>query len=256
MKFITSFFYVFVFVFQSQANPTTNSTIQNSGAPIKPVIIDTVLAIDLPSDYFQDDDNEDDIRSLYWFAYDDDDVTYMVHKAWSDEALCIRNSMELQEFYKITIGEWMDLSPGMSVKGNEQFQKLGVQMAAFTFEDQDEETGEKMISDFRMIQIKEELYQVGIIQPSKTLDRSKNEAFFNSIRINDKFLGANQFPGCENVNVTYQNESDAYKAGYESGTFILGVLCTIIPLGLIILVIVLIVRHNKKKKQREWEKYN
>ncbi len=223
-------------------------------AIFQPQVIDSVLTIDFPTDQEIDADTEDGIRSFYWYGYDlKNDRTYMIHKAYAADEDCINNLTQLKDFYRNTTDEWATYTDDIKVLGDKQFERYGLLISSFTYTDNDIDTGERIINDFRLIQVHEELYQIGIIQPLATLNKSENDAFFNSIIIKNKYTGNGQFKNCSNGSIALDREN---KTAYQIGTIIGGILCVLIPLGIVALVIVLIVRNNKRKKMKNWEDLN
>jgi hypothetical protein len=113
-------------------------------------------------------------------------------------------------------------------------------------------------NDYRIIQIKETFYQIGIVQPLKTKSKSRNDLFFKSIEIDRDYQLQNQFTECNSFDLLFNNDRDtstgnsAYNTGYAIGGF----LCVGIILGLVALVVVLMMRKNKKNRQKEWDQFN
>ncbi|WP_124980869.1 hypothetical protein [Nonlabens xiamenensis] len=220
--------------------------------------IDSVLSIRLPADFMEMSDDEEGIHSEYWFGYGENDMSYIVHRAETDELICLRNRAELKEYYIETVRDWKDSEIGMKVKYDSRFIHQGVYQGVFEFEQYDIDDQVTYHNDYRLIQVRDKLYQIGIVQPIATHNKEKNDLFFNSITIAPKFTGEGQYMTCNPLDGLFSKDepSTAYQQGYFIGTFIGMAICILIPIGLIALVVFLVVRSQKKNKNADADAWN
>ena len=222
------------------------------------VEVDSILSIRLPIEIFESTDDEEGVHSDYWIGYGEDDMTFMVHRAKIDERICVSNQSELEAHYEEAIDGWKDSEISLRELSNFVYQANNVYQAEFSFNQYDEELDQMTHNDYRIIQIKETFYQIGIVQPLKTKSKSRNDLFFKSIEIDRDYQLQNQFTECNSFDLLFNNDRDtstgnsAYNTGYAIGGF----LCVGIILGLLALVVVLMMRKNKKNRQKEWDQFN
>jgi hypothetical protein len=226
------------------------------------VEVDSILSIRLPIEFFESTDEEDDVHSDYWIGYGEDDMTFMVHRAKIDEKICVSNQTELEAHYEEAIDGWKNSEVGLRELSNLIYKANRVYQAEFSFNQYDEELDQMTHNDYRIIQIKENFYQIGIVQPLKTKSKSRNDLFFKSIEISKDYQLQNQFTECNSFDLLFNNDQDnstgssAYDTGYAIGEFMTGFLCIGIIIVLLALVVFLIVRKNKKNQQKEWDQFN
>lgn len=214
-----------------------------------PTQIDSVLTINFQRLKLQSNENSDSVKSTYWSSTDVNGVAYLVNKLHDSTADCIKSEMQLKKFYKSTLSQFLREMGKTKLRGRDQFENYGVQIAALTYEFFDPEWGENgatILHDSRFITIGKYTYHILIAQELESLDRSKNDAFFNSIKINKIYKGKGQFSGCTvEASNTDQGENIAYGIGSAIGA----ALCFVIPIAILILAVVLIVRYNRRKKK-------
>jgi hypothetical protein len=226
------------------------------------VKVDSILSIRLPIEFFESTDQEDDVHSNYWIGYSEDDMTFMVHRAKIDERVCLSNQTELEAHYEEAIDGWKDGEVGLRELSNLIYKANNVYQAEFSFNQYDAELDQMTHNDYRIIQIKETFYQIGIVQPLKTKSKSRNDLFFKSIEISTDYQLQNQFTECNSFDLFFNNDQDkstgssAFDTGYAIGEFMGGFLCIGIVLGLLALVVVFMMRKNKKNLQKEWDQFN
>ena len=220
------------------------------------VEIDSVLTIELPSDFFKSTEGDDGIESHYWFGYGENDEVFMVHRARIDERICLSNRREMKSYYDNTINDWTK-DEKIKIIRDERVIENDVYQAYYIYNELDEDGKEMIQNSYRLIQIKETLYQIGVTQPLKSKDRSVDEEFFNSIVIQPDFSLKNQYTECGTFDLLFGDEDDdSDTTAYEMGKILGGFACVAAFLLVFGLVIFFMVRTNRKNKKKEWDQFN
>jgi hypothetical protein len=172
------------------------------------VEVDSILSIRLPIEIFKSTDEEDDVHSDCWTAYGEDDMTLMVHHAKIDEKTCLSNQTELEGHYEEAIDGWKDSEVVLRELSNLTYKANNINQAEFSFNQYDKELNQMTQNDYRIIQIKETFYQIGIVQPLKIKSKSRNDLFFNSIAISKDYHLQKQFTECNSYDLFFNNDRD------------------------------------------------
>jgi len=247
---------LFYFTTTAQEVEFMDADLINTLYDYEQVEIDSILSIQLPFDFFESTESEDGIESHYWFGYGENDEVFMVHRARIDERICLSNRREMKSYYDNTLNDWTK-DEEIKVVKDERVVENDVYQAYYIYNELDEDGEEMLQSSYRLIQIKETLYQIGVTQPLKTKDRSVDEDFFNSIVIQTDFALKNQYTACGTFDLIFGDEDDdSSTTAYEIGEILGGFACVAVFLLLFGLVIFFMVRTNRKNKQKEWDQFN